>query len=192
MEKIRCFIFNAEEDQFRQLKDSINANLSFSKFSSYMNAEIPADRMRIYKNLLLNGLNSKSIKELVRADAEISYDSLKFLNSQISKYKKLKLTNELVDLIVSGKTIDEIKEDFYCLSASIVTNLTPGYEKFDVVARCFKYGMSLDQIKYIASKPEEYAKGIAISFLNGKSIKDINKLFDSDHFEYKEFDELEL
>jgi hypothetical protein len=177
---IRQFFKEANEKQFNVIKNCIETNISYGKFSKFMDPEIPVDKMRIYR-WMCSKFNTHQMDDLIKLN--LSYEQLKdskYILQCLPFGSKAHDTESVEDFFI--KNMEETDKDFenmLYLAENFVKLKHHFSDKYaELFRKSLSYRVSPEIIKDAfytrLSMPE--SKETILAALNGLSAQDIKEV----------------
>ena len=177
MDDINSYIENeAGPKEIRQLRECVNDGLEYEQIEFFLNNIVDADGMRICKSLYSLGCSVDNLEELNNCiDNSNDLKNVKYF-LQCAKHLDLDISNLLK---VSPFTPENI-ENALCKSLMLDRGMH-GETFMPLISVLFSSKLPPEQIDYITRKENAFhmhgMKQVAIGFLNGLTLKDVENAF---------------
>ena len=173
---ISGFLNYADDKQLQQFKECLEEGMRFDDFAPFLNHYIPSECMRIYKSLHFLGCNKDNIQHII--NSKTSYEDLKTIKYLLTCGKVFDIKiNALFnkDSIDTESLIDNLIYKI-CTKCSNMGNYS---QSRNIVSKCLSVKMDPEQIQFTMDPFNEFSiedkKNVAIGFLNGATIEEIEK-----------------
>ena len=184
MNSISFFFKKANEKQKEEIRMAIKEDLPYKFFDRFMNTSFPAKNMRVYRSLYSLGCSESSVKSISLNNT--SYEELKDLKYLFSCAKQLDIDiNRYIDS--TSIYVDKLQES---LSEEIEGNRWRIDNARILIDRFLSYRMPPEQIEFLCNPKNSFCSDemekIAIGFLNGLTIPEMQRIIDNAILYYPE------
>jgi hypothetical protein len=183
------FIEKADEQQVALIKECIDDNIKYEKFSMFMRHDIPVKNMRIYKSFCLEDIKKEYVDEIISAN-KCRYHELKEIKYLLQCTKELFPKKNYPNMSLNYILKDDEEQEINSLNAT--QNLLKYTYEFrlydkkciDIVDKCLSYKLPPEQIVYLTNPEFAFTykemKDVAIGLLNGLTPDEIEAVSGSE------------